>query len=229
MPISNWSTIPSDNGTADSASGIFWPEGMSPAQINDSARAMMAETKKLYLSNVGTITPFAGASAPQGWLFCYGQNVSRSTYASLFAVLGTAHGAGDGSTTFTLPDLRGRSIFGKDDMGGAAANRITSAVSGIAGTTLGASGGDQRTQAHSHTGSGTTSTIGDHLHDVFSYAAVNLAGGGIGYNVVSGSTTSGYAGSHAHTYSFTTSTFGAGGSQNMPPAAILNFIIFAGV
>src|SRR5689334_21938639 len=131
MPISNWSTTASSNGTADSTSGILWPEGMSPGQINDSARAMMAEIKKWYdvaapaVMPVGGVAPYAGSTAPTGWLFCFGQNVSRTTYASLFAAIGTTFGAGDGSTTFSLPDLRGRTPFGKDNMGGTAANRVT--------------------------------------------------------------------------------------------------------
>jgi microcystin-dependent protein len=55
--------------------------------------------------------------------------------------MGTTYGAGDGSTTFNIPDLRGYLLAGKDDMNGSAANRITSGGSGIAGTTLGAAGG----------------------------------------------------------------------------------------
>lgn len=73
---------------------------------------------------VGTILPYGGASSPNSsWLLCYGQAVSRSTYSSVFAVIGTAYGVGDGSTTFNLPDLRGRTTVGNDSMGGTAANR----------------------------------------------------------------------------------------------------------
>jgi len=56
----------------------------------------------------GVVLPFAGTSAPAGFLLCGGQAVSRATYAALFAAIGTTFGAGDGSTTFNLPDLRGR-------------------------------------------------------------------------------------------------------------------------
>ena len=56
----------------------------------------------------GIIKMYAGALPPNGWLFCDGSAVSRTTYAALFAVIGTAYGSGDGSTTFNLPDLRGR-------------------------------------------------------------------------------------------------------------------------
>lgn len=56
----------------------------------------------------GALLPFAGASAPDGYLLCNGSAVSRSTYARLFAVIGTVWGAGDTSTTFNVPDMRGR-------------------------------------------------------------------------------------------------------------------------
>ena len=95
----------------------------------------------------GMLMPFAGTSAPTGWLLAYGQAVSRSTYSSLFTAIGTTYGAGDGSSTFNLPDLRGRVAAGKDDMGGSAASRITSSQSNsddpITGATLGDTGGDE--------------------------------------------------------------------------------------
>lgn len=60
----------------------------------------------------GIIMPFAGTVAPQGCLFCDGSAVSRTTYAALFAVIGTNYGEGDGSTTFNIPDLSGRVVIG---------------------------------------------------------------------------------------------------------------------
>jgi microcystin-dependent protein len=95
------------------------------------------------LAPAGVVLPFAGSTAPTGWLLCFGQAVSRTTYAALFTALGTAYGVGDGSTTFALPDLRGRIPGGKDNMGGSAASRLTTAGSGVDGVTLGASGGAQ--------------------------------------------------------------------------------------
>lgn len=56
----------------------------------------------------GAVTAFAGVAAPEGWLLCDGSAVDRVEYAALFAVIGETYGAGDGSTTFLLPDLRGR-------------------------------------------------------------------------------------------------------------------------
>jgi microcystin-dependent protein len=62
----------------------------------------------------GVIVPYAGASAPTNWLLCDGSAVSRSTYSVLFAVTSTQFGVGNGTTTFNLPDLRGRVPVGID-------------------------------------------------------------------------------------------------------------------
>lgn len=84
---------------------------------------------------------------------CYGQTVSRTTYAVLFAVIGTTYGAGDGSSTFALPDMRGRTIAGVDNMGGSDASRLDWA------NTLGTTGG---TQTHTL----ATTEIPAHLHSI---------------------------------------------------------------
>ena len=113
----------------------------------------------------GTVNTFAGSTAPAGWLLAYGQAVSRTTYADLYAIIGNTYGAGDGSTTFNIPDMRGRVVAGEDDMGGTAASRLTSAVSGVNGATLGATGGNQIMHAHDHTNSATfTGTAASHGH-----------------------------------------------------------------
>jgi microcystin-dependent protein len=61
---------------------------------------------------LGSILPYAAATAPDGWLLCQGQAISRTTYATLYALIGTTYGTGDGSTTFNLPDVQGRVIVG---------------------------------------------------------------------------------------------------------------------
>ena len=71
----------------------------------------------------GSVYTFAGSTVPTGWLKCNGALLSRTTYASLFAVIGTTYGAGDGSTTFALPDLRGEFVRGVDDGRGVDAGR----------------------------------------------------------------------------------------------------------
>ena len=63
--------------------------------------------------NTGIIIPWSSASVPSGFLECEGSAVSRSTYAALFAVVGTTYGIGDGSTTFNLPDLIDKTIVNK--------------------------------------------------------------------------------------------------------------------
>jgi microcystin-dependent protein len=86
-------------------------------------------------SPTGAVIAFAGSSAPTNWLLCYGQAVSRTTYAALFAVVSTTYGVGDGTTTFNLPDLRGRGIAGVDNMGGSDAGRID--IANSSGTVVG--------------------------------------------------------------------------------------------
>jgi len=61
---------------------------------------------------IGAIIAYGGASDPSGWLICDGRAISRATFADLFAAISTAYGVGDGSTTFNIPDLRGRSAVG---------------------------------------------------------------------------------------------------------------------
>lgn len=87
-----------------------------PTQAANDVSSQPASTE--FVQNLlppGTVLPFAGAVPPTGWLLCDGSNVSRTTYARLFAVIGTTYGAGDGSTTFRLPDLRGEFIRGLDN------------------------------------------------------------------------------------------------------------------
>jgi hypothetical protein len=150
----------------------------------------------------GMMAPYAGTAAPSGWLLCYGQAVSRSTYADLFTAISTTYGVGDGSTTFNLPDLRGRAAVGKDDMGGSAANRITSGGSGITGTTLGASGGAQTVTL-------STAEMPAHTHTV----GTTGCGAGSGLTGFFGGTTN------------TGSAGGGGAHQNTQPSIILNYII----
>jgi microcystin-dependent protein len=152
----------------------------------------------------GAVMPYAGSTEPSGWVFCYGQAISRTTYAALFAALSTAYGVGDGSTTFNVPDLRGRAVAGRDDMGGTAASRITAAGSGITGTTLGNAGG-----AETHTL--TIAQMPAHTHGIS--GGTNLQGGGPNATVTSGNNVQ------------TTSQGGGTAHNNTQPTIILNYII----
>lgn len=159
----------------------------------------------------GATMGFAGSTAPAGWLLCYGQAVSRTSYAALFAAISTTYGAGDSSTTFNLPDLRGRAVFGRDDMGGAAADRLrNTAIDGTVqnpvGTTLGATGGSDRRQISRNgalsTGVNATSTSpGLAVSQLSALDGVDATWG-----------VSGAAG-------------GAKQSSAVPPAIVLNYII----
>jgi microcystin-dependent protein len=103
-------------------------------------------------SPIGAVTAFSGAAAPDGWLLCQGQAVSRATYASLFAAIGITHGQGDGSTTFNLPDYRGRFLRGQAN--GSAndpdrASRTAMATGGATGDNVGSVQGNQMS-THRH-------------------------------------------------------------------------------
>jgi len=118
----------------------------------------------------GIVSAFAGVTAPAGWLMCYGQAVSRTDYSALFTALSTTYGSGDGSTTFNIPDMRGRAIAGVDNMGGTAASRLTSTVL-TASNTLGATGGTQthtlitaELASHNHTQDSHNHTQSSHNH-----------------------------------------------------------------
>jgi microcystin-dependent protein len=81
-------------------------------------------------NKAGLIAFFAASAAPSGWLECNGALVSRTTFADLFAEIGTDYGAGDGSTTFALPDLRGEFIRGWDNGRGVDAGRTRGSAQG---------------------------------------------------------------------------------------------------
>lgn len=88
----------------------FWENSLINGLLN--SLNLDGTPKPVALNPIGVVSPFAGAAAPDGWLICNGAAVSRDTYEDLFDVIGTTYGAGDGATTFNLPDLRSRSPIG---------------------------------------------------------------------------------------------------------------------
>jgi microcystin-dependent protein len=158
----------------------------------------------------GIVLPYAGEFAPTGWLLCYGQAVSRTTYASLYDVIGTTYGVGDSSTTFNLPDCRGRVLAGMDNMGGTAASRLTNTGTGnpgINGSELGSVGGSDR-----HTL--TTGQIPAHTHNMLGTGAGNGA-------TAAGTNTNASAGA-----SNATSSVGGGDAHPIcQPTIVFNYII----
>ncbi|BAO20617.1 putative tail collar domain-containing protein [Pseudomonas phage PPpW-3] len=168
-------------------------------------------------------------------MLCYGQAVSRTTYAGLFAVIGITYGAGDGSTTFNLPDLRGRVPAGVDNMGGTAAGRLTTAAGGVNAAVLGAVGGASThtltaAQMPGHTHAGTTAAGGAHKHNI---PAKNSDGSGTNdtttlmYGTTKTESTFTYmATAAAHTHTFTTDSAGGGAAHPVvQPTMALNHII----
>jgi microcystin-dependent protein len=139
----------------------------------------------------GTIMPYAGATAPAGWVFAAGQEYNTTgTYAKLFAAIGSAyctndHGGGGACTTgvFRLPDMRGRFVAGRDNMNSIAANRITAAKT-LDGTILGKAGGSQNIAGHYHgMGSGATLSVDiNHDHPSTALSSGSAASGGVDHS-----------------------------------------------
>ena len=193
---------------------------------------------------VGEMVDYGGAAAPSLWLLAFGQAISRSTYASLFAAIGTTFGAGDGLTTFNVPDARGRVIAGADNMGGSAANRLTT-TSGMTTGNLGGTGGAETitlTTAtmpqhnHSVTDPGHAHGNSDpgHAHTVSSTSSLNYAAGGSSLNNPSGATSTGTAAANitvlSNTTGITIGNTGTGNAHiNVQPTLVMNKIIYAAV
>lgn len=80
--------------------------------LTDANKQVISDLIEKYLNPVGVMQIYTNMTPPSGWLICNGSAVSRSTYGSLFGIIGTRYGSGDGSTTFNLPDMRGRFPIG---------------------------------------------------------------------------------------------------------------------
>jgi microcystin-dependent protein len=186
--------------------------------------AKLAAAVQALLVPTGTVAPYAGSSEPTGWLFCYGQTISRTTYAALFAAIGTTYGAGDGSTTFALPDLRGRVIAGQDDMGGTSANRLTGLSGGVDGDALGAAGGaethiltEAQLAAHRHLTVVDAVNTGVVLTASNSISRAKTSGGDTNYSFE--------ASTSEPTFGRTSVTGSGAAHNNVQPTIILNYII----
>lgn len=182
----------------------------------------------------GAVSAFAMAAAPNGWLPANGATVSRTTYAALFDKIGTTYGAGNGSTTFRLPDLRGEFIRGVDDGRGVDAGRVLGTLQSGEIASHGHTGSAVSGGAHAHTGSavsggahthtGSTSSDGNHNHGVdlpgITGTFVNAQGFGspvVGLSAVTQGTSTNGAHSHsvsidsggAHSHSLSVDSGGA--------------------
>lgn len=180
------------------------------------------------LGMAGMIQMFAGTAAPAGWLMCNGAAVSRTDYATLFAAIGTTWGAGNGSTTFNLPDLRGRAPIG------------AGTGSGLSARTLGSKGGTQDAVVpyHRHSVAKVSSAItgGGHTHPLTynTDAASGTAKARVVPNGSGDTTSNNGARSNTHTHDLpahNTDYVGTSGNTtgaNMQPFAVVNFIICTG-
>lgn len=179
----------------------------------------------------GALIPYAGSSAPSGWLLCDGSEVNRTTYASLFTTIGTTYGSGDGSSTFNLPDLRGRMPLGQDNMGGTSANIVTNAQAD-------ALGGMEGAETHTL----TTGEMPSHNHTGTGSGTLSLGAGAAGTTTGSGNSLAAAAASNIFinaaphpaavlqgspvSTTLTITNSGSGNAHNnMPPYITLNYII----
>jgi microcystin-dependent protein len=149
----------------------------------------------------GSGMPFFGSSAPSGWLLCDGSAVSRSTHSALFGIIGTSYGPGDGSTTFNLPDMRGRVAVGAGQ------------GSGLTNRSLASSFGEENHQL-------TTGELPAHNHSLGSNAPYRLS-----YNHPNGGSDSGGGSSSIHNLSTTLNTGSNQAHNNMQPGLVANYII----
>lgn len=185
----------------------------------------------------GSITAYAGASVPSGYLECDGSNVSRSTYSALFTAISTTWGTGDGSTTFTLPDLRRKTVVGAGGTGTATLGNAVGNSGGAETHTI--SSGEMPSHDHggatgSHNHGGAT---GSHNHGG-NTGSINMGGNSDGSTALAGSSFLSIAETYAHSHSISsvtasissvTSTISSAGSgtahNNMQPSAVVKMII----
>lgn len=171
------------------AAADFIGSSITEAQFKTAIADFRDHVANLETVAPGAVLPFARATAPDGWLKANGAAVSRSTYSALFAAIGTAFGAGDGTTTFNVPDLRGEFVRGLDDGRGIDSGR-----------TLSATAQASQNLAHTH----TTDLQGAHTHPV---RAISGTEDGLHFsddnsnpaNGLHANTSTSSAGAHTHT------------------------------
>lgn len=197
---------------------------------SDSAWYLQGFVGNPYNIPLGGLMPYIGSTAPNSsFVFPYGQTVSRTTYSALYAMVTTTFGAGDGSTTFGLPDLRGRFLAGVDNMGGSAASRLTSASSMGTGT-LGQSGGAETVtlvtaNLPAYTPAGTIAngsiTITQNAN---TNNSTSTTGGG-GFHIPNAAAATITASQATSTFTGTAQGGSSTAVNKIPPATCVNFIL----
>lgn len=214
--------------------------GIETAKIEDGAitndkiadgtidRDKAATSLEQALVPSGACLPYAGSSAPGGFLLCDGTAVSRTIYADLFAAIGESHGNGDGSTTFNLPDFRGRFIRGVDDSAGRdpdAGSRTAMQPGGNTGDDVGTVQ-DDAMLAHTHSDGSLQALIGT---DNTGGLTLKRATASPTYNGVAHNTGAGEfpvsGDSRATDVQGTTGSTSTGSGEVRPINAYVNFII----
>ena len=185
--------------------------------------------------NKVVIRPFAGSTTPVGWLLCNGDAVSRTIYANLFDVVGTTYGAGDGSTTFLLPNLNGRFIQGAQT-GGTIGGGL-SYTTAVPKSDITFSANSDGT--HNHTG--TAPSGGAHFHTVFMHDGDGSGSSPSPFETDAGSenpVTVDEGGDHTHPFSLANINFahshnvtinGGGDAETRPRNVAMHFIINDGI
>lgn len=206
--LANYAPLNAPNFTGH-ATAVTQAAGNNSARIATTA-FVQGEINALGTVPIGASMAWFTNAAPSRWLICDGREIPRTTYSALFAALGTVYGSGNGSTTFNLPDLRGRVPTGADSTTIAGtAGRVTTGAN-----TLGGSGGSERVAL-------TTSEMPSHTHGFTSGGSAIAGGTGTTANVTTG------GGSFVQTA--IANTGGGASHQNMQPYLVANWIIYAGV
>lgn len=198
--------------TAYSGAGlIYYDSANAVVRVHDGTSWSSLGGSSSIDMPIGSIQPWLGASTPSGWLVCTGQAVSRSTYSGLFSVVSTRFGAGDGSTTFNVPDLQGYQVVGAAglELLGSVDNTATFRQGSVDAHSVAAHIGDAA--AHSHSLSYTEFT--ELEHDYSHTHSATASEGTITFVGHTFSDTSNVGQSHTHTSSV------ASGSGNTSPAS----------
>jgi microcystin-dependent protein len=179
---------------------------------------------------VGGAMFFTGSAAPTNWLFAFGQVLSQTTYADLFAVVGSTYNiGGEGAGNFRMPDLRDVVVVGKGNMGGSARGLITIATTTTLGQLIGAQN-EQIAASHLPPMTATTTAAGAHNH-TYDKAAVDgvplqWTNGGSGHiSIAAGQATSGVS-DHNHDVTINAGSPNTAHSK-LQPGLILNVIVRA--